>query len=194
MKFYSGLHRYYLLDGGIDCTSDCECNSMSSGTLTVDDLEPGDILLIETSGDPDDGPDHSALYLDYKNELLTIDGNSSNQVRKRTRDISNVHGVCRPLYNDSLPKAVISDIQITKNGNQASYTILLDNIFAYCSITVAEYSNGALIDSASKMLYRDDDKVTITVSSGGDTAKVFLWKSSNSLKPMCDSLTIFAQN
>lgn len=47
---------YYCVSGG--CTSDeCGCRKLSAGTIAAADLRPGDILLFDTDGNMDNGPD-----------------------------------------------------------------------------------------------------------------------------------------
>lgn len=110
--FY-GKGSYYLLEGGIG-EAGCGCGSRAAGTLALSDLRPGDILLVETNT-PDNFTtlDHTALCRGVKNgKILTVEGNVNKTytingakvklgtVVVRTREVSEIHGVCRPVYSD----------------------------------------------------------------------------------------------
>lgn len=110
-KFYSDAGRYYVVDNGHDHTA-CGCGAASGGkTISLSEIRPGDILLIETNGNYMTGPDHTALSLGvYGSRVNTIEGNvnkktdpktgkSYGEVGLKSRAASQIHGVCRPAYN-----------------------------------------------------------------------------------------------
>lgn len=95
--FFSKQGNYYVISGN-DNTS-CGCRKKASKTISVSEIRKGDILLVETSGGFSNGPDHASLVVSVDNGIITtIDGNTNNQVRYRTRTATFIHGVCRPMY------------------------------------------------------------------------------------------------
>ncbi len=100
-KFYSGKGRYYLLDNGMEHDA-CGCGAAASGTLELDELRKGDILLIESNGNFDNGPDHTELF-DYVSDgrIYTIGGNVNDSVRRNWQWPDEIHGICRPNYDQS---------------------------------------------------------------------------------------------
>lgn len=98
--FYYNKGRYYYLQGCIDGASTSFMNGYSGvGTISIDELQPGDLLLTESDGVVDDGPDHTAIFLEYKNgELYCISGNSSDMVSYGYYYLSEIHGVCKPKF------------------------------------------------------------------------------------------------
>lgn len=98
-KFFSEQGRYYIVNNGQNNTS-CGCKKMAARTISFSDIKPGDILLIGSASNYSSGPKHTCMVVSKnKNTVTTIDGNINNQVCYRTRKASQIHGVCRPLYN-----------------------------------------------------------------------------------------------
>ncbi|MDO4307100.1 MAG: CHAP domain-containing protein [Eubacteriales bacterium] len=98
-EFFAEQGRYYILNNGQN-NSSCGCKKMSAKTISFSGIKPGDILLIESNGNYADGPDHTCMVVSKNyNTVTTIDGNSHDQVEYRIRRASQIHGVCRPLYN-----------------------------------------------------------------------------------------------
>lgn len=97
-NFYSSRNRYYLLENDRDHTK-CGCGAASSGVLTLDELQEGDILLIETNGNFSDGPDHTELLVSVSDgTLYTVGGNIGGAVQENRKKAYAIHGVCRPDY------------------------------------------------------------------------------------------------
>ncbi len=109
-SFFSKQGRYYCMKDG--CTgTECACASLSSGTITFEDLQPGDIILMETNNNYDDGSDHAAIVVKVEDGSITLlDGNVGGEyyddgtkgyakVYERTRKFEKtlVHGVCCPF-------------------------------------------------------------------------------------------------
>lgn len=121
-SYFSNLNSFYLVEGGYEYN--CPCQEYAAGeesvsTLALTELRPGDILLIETNHEIDEetdanDADHTALCIGvYGNRVQTIEGNVERSkdseysgkakrttVAQKTRSVSEIHGVCRPIYND----------------------------------------------------------------------------------------------
>ena len=121
--FVSDQGRLYSFAYG--CTSStCGCVGLASGTLSAADLQPGDILLIDTDGQMDNGPDHTELVAKVQGSVITtIDGNVGGkrnadgtkgfaEVREEPLDLERypVHGVCRPNYTGLADGVAINEI------------------------------------------------------------------------------------
>lgn len=105
--------RYYLLENGKSHTND-GCLPWAAGTITIDQVQPGDIILMTTSNhNYSGGVTHTGLviHVDLENNLIdTIEGNLENKVKKKSRSPSMIHGICRPDYETSrVPRAVCLD-------------------------------------------------------------------------------------
>ena len=109
--FFYQRNSYYLVEGGVPDTG-CGCETRASGVLSLNDLRPGDILLVETDDD-NTSLDHTALCRGVKDgKILTTEGNVNKTyiingvsmklgtVVLRTRNMSEIHGVCRPNYGN----------------------------------------------------------------------------------------------
>lgn len=124
-RVFSEQKRFYLLEGG--CTHEtCGCAELSSKLITVDELEPGDVLLVETHNTPEDGPDHTAMVREIKDGVIyTIEGNSGGAVKKRTRKVEVIHGVCRPnfeaQYQTPPPSSLSIKAENTSKGIRISW-------------------------------------------------------------------------
>ena len=112
--FFSARGTFYSVESG--CTSSaCGCAGLSSKTLSMNGVRPGDILLVDTDGNMDNGPDHTVLVSGADGKTITIiDGNVGGkryedgtkgfaEVRERTLNTERnpIHGVCRPVYTGS---------------------------------------------------------------------------------------------
>ena len=101
-RFYSQKGQYYIVRNNQD-NSACGCKAMASKTISLKEIQPGDIVLFDTDGNFSGGPDHTALALSVSGNMVqTIDGNSGNKVTIRMRSADQIHGVCRPLYSKKL--------------------------------------------------------------------------------------------
>lgn len=114
-KFYSQQGSYFFLTGGIE-EAGCGCSSFAVDTISLKEIRPGDILIIETKEDnPEeyDSLDHTAVVKKVEgNKIHTIEGNVNKtywiagkkytlgRVTVRTREAMEIHGICRPNYGD----------------------------------------------------------------------------------------------
>lgn len=96
MKKYSSLGRFYLLDNGMD--NSC-CEGFASGTISMSDIRPGDVLMIECKNNYSNGPDHTCLAISVASDrVLCVDGNWNAEVARTEHIATDIHGVCRPNY------------------------------------------------------------------------------------------------
>lgn len=104
-EFFEGEGRFYLLAGG-GATSYCGCRQAAKGTLSVDDLAAGDILLLDN---------HTCIFL-YRNGnwLHTLDGNSGDRVCERDRFIGTIHGVCKPDF-ERKEKKLLKNVKVPQS-------------------------------------------------------------------------------
>lgn len=109
--FYSKMGRYYIVSGGYCTKGRCNCSKYSAGTISINDIKAGDILLVDTdhrcvdsdtnTGESNlDNADHVALVEKVESGIIyTIEGNTTgDKVARKTRSVSEIHGVCRPNY------------------------------------------------------------------------------------------------
>ena len=108
IEFFAPKGRYYYIKGGInslDTELMREYNYTSIKTIQLSSLEPGDILLFETNGNIDDGPDHTAIFLSLQDDqIVNVSGNSNDSVRVTVKSISGLHGVCKPDLSSVITK------------------------------------------------------------------------------------------
>lgn len=115
--YYAQFGAYYLVEGGVP-DQGCGCTAAARETISPEDIRPGDILLIETKGNGDPTTlDHTALCRGVekktgKVKILTIEGNVNQEywidgkkmtlgtVRIQSREVSQIHGICRPNYGN----------------------------------------------------------------------------------------------
>lgn len=94
-EFYEARGRYYVMDGG--CTPEGTDSKIIE--ITLPELQPGDLLLTESSGNYSDGPDHIAIFLGLKNGYVEcIAGNVGGEVAMSYKSVEEIHGVCKPDY------------------------------------------------------------------------------------------------
>ena len=99
MAFFLSQNRYYHLYEGIHGLPD------SVPWISFSNAVPGDILLTETHMTPEDGPDHTAIFLSYDgNKVTIISGNCSDEVKIYTKSPDQFHGLCRPDFKSSVPE------------------------------------------------------------------------------------------
>jgi len=98
--FYANVGQYYILDNGQDNKS-CGCESLANGSLSINEIEPGDILLVTTSShDYSEGANHTCLCVEVRNGIVyTIEGNYSGMVSRGRRRVEAIHGVCKPCFS-----------------------------------------------------------------------------------------------
>lgn len=94
--FYLTQGRFYFLTGGI---TESLAGMTGIETISIEDARPGDILLTESYGNPENGPDHVAIFLSCENgKARTISGNCGNKVAIMDFPLSRIHCICRPAY------------------------------------------------------------------------------------------------
>ena len=131
IEFFAPKGRYYYIDGGILSGETSFMMGYSFPqviTIQPSEIEYGDIILKETNGDNDDGPDHTAIFLSYEGDGVVnyISGNDSDTVKINSCNISQLHGVCKPDFNNSdseqMQNTVVSsqDDSDDENGSQES--------------------------------------------------------------------------
>lgn len=98
-KFFSAQGRYYILNNGQDHRA-CGCRKAASKTISFSSIRPGDILLVSSEKNFAKGSTHTCMVISVnRNTVVTIDGNVKDQVTYCIRTASQIHGICRPLYN-----------------------------------------------------------------------------------------------
>lgn len=99
-KFFALNNLYYYVKEGVNPNiSDFTKDYNGITTISIYDAEIGDIILQETNDDYTDGPDHTAIFLENTDEgVKTISGNSSDRVRIKTIDVKDIHGICKPAF------------------------------------------------------------------------------------------------
>lgn len=127
--FFAPQGRYFYVEGGIDGSKTPfmqEAGYDNIPKIKPEDLEPGDLLMMETHGDPENGPDHTAIFLGWSgDQMINISGNCNDQVMITTRSISNLHGVCKPRFDgrsrtdlsDSDTSVILSETKYTYDGS-----------------------------------------------------------------------------
>lgn len=107
--FFSAKGAFYIVEGG--ACNGCECSSFAAGTITIDEIKPGDIAFLEFDDNNATGDDHTAIVVSVGEGLKngypfinTIEGNTTktgdmySSVGKRKRELVRIHGICRPDY------------------------------------------------------------------------------------------------
>ena len=103
IEFYAPRGRYHYIEGGISASGlqyMGEFSDSNISTISPSSLEYGDIVLVETNDNTDDGPDHTAIFLSYDNagKVEYISGNDSDTVKISTKELTKIHGVCKPNF------------------------------------------------------------------------------------------------
>lgn len=97
-NFFSGKNEFYIIKNG--ACAGCECRSYTDKTITINEIKPGDIAFIELNDDNTSGDDHTALVVSVSNGYInTIEGNTLGQVKQKKRELSKIHGICKPDYS-----------------------------------------------------------------------------------------------
>ena len=135
--FFYDENRYYYIDEGIDAQNTEFMEGFTNvDTISFNDAEPGDIILKETNGYINDGPDHTGIFLNYENgEVEYISGNSSNNVEICKSTPDKFHGICKPDFEQ---KDIIDSEEISLEDNEPDS---LDNQDSYSNksdITTSE--------------------------------------------------------
>lgn len=175
--FFIEEGRFYYLKEGIDTKKTDFMNEYINdnyydiGTISIKDVEKGDIILKETNGDKNDGPDHTGIFLDYKNgQVEYISGNSSDNVEISTCSPGELHAVCKPDFEQN-------DKDNTSDDENAE---LLEN-------NKVTETGEEEIDTSEKANIEDEpvsDKVTITMQIGSLTVDISGDKVQNDVAPI----------
>lgn len=87
----------------------CGCGELSFGTITLTQIQPGDILMIETNGNYADGPDHMCRAVSLKGNIVNaINGNDSDSVKRAAYTAFQIHDVCRSAYASAIGKSDVT--------------------------------------------------------------------------------------
>ncbi len=99
-NFFAEKGRYYYIEEGIDGkNTDFMKGYKNIKTISAEDLVAGDIILKESDGDINNGPDHTAIFLEYEDGIVTcVSGNANDSVMVTHCYIEEFHGVCRPDF------------------------------------------------------------------------------------------------
>ncbi|MBR6159862.1 MAG: fibronectin type III domain-containing protein, partial [Lachnospiraceae bacterium] len=125
IEFYAPQDRFCYVKGGIDAAGTNFILSHDFDDIRrikPSSIKPGDIVLFDTDRNPNDGPDHTAIFLEMTEDgrgVVNLSGNSNNSVNITTKDISTVYGICRPFFDkkDFKPDAAyITSIKNTPKG------------------------------------------------------------------------------
>ena len=139
-EFFAENNQYYSIEGGCSDYT-CGCVDQSKRTIKFEEIQPGDILLVDTNDNMNDGPDHTALVCStYNDYIYTIDGNVGGTYsngkkigfgkveykRRNTDSIRKFHGICRPNYNEismSKTSITLSKTSYTYDGKAKKPTV-----------------------------------------------------------------------
>ncbi len=92
-KYFDQFDQFYFLEQGISPSVSGYGKSRAE-TISVEQLKPGDILLLETNDDYSDGADHTALFLDFSDGyILEISGNNGGAVAESVL-LARTHSWC----------------------------------------------------------------------------------------------------
>ncbi len=70
-------------------------------SISINEAEPGDLILTESDGDITNGPDHTAIFLSYEDGVVNcISGNSNDSVRYGTFSLDEIHILCKPDFEN----------------------------------------------------------------------------------------------
>lgn len=112
--YYAPRGMCYYLKEGIDPKKyDYLEDYDNIGYISVDDLKAGDII-IENSGKVFYNPNHTSIFLEYKDgELGVISGNCNDCVMEHTTELREVYCVVRPDYDvkNPVPARDLNDIR-----------------------------------------------------------------------------------
>lgn len=116
-KFYAPKGRFFFLEGGIGPEGSLYQSSRAK-TISVSELEKGDILFFEVNDDPSDGADHTGLFIEeVDGKILYISGNTNDSVMESYSRTGRIHGVCKPAYKDKSSNAPVAS---SSNGDRGS--------------------------------------------------------------------------
>ena len=84
-------------------------------------LKQGDIILIDTNKNKNDGPEHTCIYIstDSTGKIHTIDGNAGGKVDYREYTIDKIYGICKPDYK----KISVRFAGLTQNAQDTKITL-----------------------------------------------------------------------
>jgi len=159
-KFFALNNLYYYVKEGVNPNiSDFTKDYNGITTISIYDAEIGDIILQETNDDYTDGPDHTAIFLENTDDgVKTISGNSSDRVRIKTIDVKDIHGICKPAFEQKnkvdsiniissewakseieaaydkgiIPESMLDD-DLTREINRAEFATIAVNLYSKMS-------------------------------------------------------------
>ncbi len=131
-NFFVEAGRYFYLDGGIDGAKTefmkdyADKDRYDIETISINDVEKGDIILTESNGNIKDGPDHTAIFLEYKNGKITaISGNSSDMVAISNYELGKIHAVCKPDFELNDIKEELTEITTEEYIGSSKINIII---------------------------------------------------------------------
>ena len=107
VKYYGALGQYYKV---CDIWEHQDCDKYANGTISVSDIQPGDIAIIESSSQNwGNGPDHTGIVeAVIGNRVICIEGNINGAVKNMDRTYHDLHGICRPNYGQDVPDTLLA--------------------------------------------------------------------------------------
>ena len=104
VEYYSRLGRYYKVN---DSTRHWDCDNYAAKTISLQEIQPGDIIILDSNDKLYDGPEHSGIVQAvFADRITCIEGNYHGCVRNVDRTEELIHGVCCPDYGQEAPEAV----------------------------------------------------------------------------------------
>ncbi|MBR1627695.1 MAG: Ig domain-containing protein [Lachnospiraceae bacterium] len=156
MEFFVSKGRYYYVKGGIDSGNTDfmkKYGYKNIKTIAPSSMEVGDLLLLETHANAEDGPDHTAIFLSYKEgEIENISGNRSHAVKIGTSLLSSLHGVCKPQFD---------------SGSRSKSNYTLSASFP-SKIAIGEKIAIKTMNAKGKLTYQSSDSSIATVDKRGN--------------------------
>ncbi|MCR5473708.1 MAG: hypothetical protein K6F28_00740 [Lachnospiraceae bacterium] len=124
VEIYAPKDRFFYVKGGVDAADTVmmrEGGYEGIKTIKPTSIKPGDLLLFDTDGNGNDGPDHVAIFISYDKEargLVNLSGNSNNSVNITTKDLSTLFGVCRPVFDKKAYKPDDAAFDMIRNTSE----------------------------------------------------------------------------
>ncbi len=96
VRYFSSIGRYYQVaeyaEGNV-------WGTYTDQRMTLEDIRPGDIIVMDSNDRMADGPDHTCLVQAVASDrIITVDGDYDYCVKNSAKNLAKVHGVCRPAY------------------------------------------------------------------------------------------------
>lgn len=154
-----------------------ECSSLTSLTI------PKSVTSISFCAFADCDSLTDVYYSGTKEEWNAIEIDYTNTSLSKATIHYNSSGISTP--------SILDTTTVTKTGVDYLFDVKLQDVPYNCELITALYKNGEMTGIKTTDITSADTEKAVTVTAeSADSAKIFIWNSTSSIKPLCEAKNI----